>query len=159
MTGRLSPVLAVLSANGHVGGFDQEANLMARIHTRGLVLRMDPITLRQQGARYTREINAMPSAQRDFVCLEADAKAAWWMPLSAAAQEGCKEILPAAKSGDRRWAATPSYYQPDQCWHIPHKAAQLAAAAAHDRSDAKNANMIATEALPEVKDFPALADS
>lgn len=132
---------------------------MARNHTRGLVLRMDPITLQQQGGRCTGEYHSMTSAQHNFVCLEADAKAAWWLPLSAAAQVGCKEILASAKSGDRRWTEGPSYYQPDQCWHAPHKAAQLAATAAHDRSDAKNANMIATEALPEVKDFPALTDS
>lgn len=130
---------------------------MARIHTRGLVLRMDPITLRQQGARCTREFDTMTSAQHDFVCIEADAKAAWWLPLSALPEVGCKEIPASAKSGDRRWADAPSYYQPDQCWHAPHKTAQLAAAAAHDRTDAKSANMITAEALPEPNDFPDLA--
>ena len=128
---------------------------MARIHARGLVLRMDPITLRQQGARCTREFDSMASAQHDFVCIEADAKAAWWLPLSAMPEAGCNEIPASAKSGDRRWADAPSYYQPDQCWHAPHKTAQLAAAAAHDRTDAKNANTIAASALPNANDFPA----
>ncbi len=130
---------------------------MARIHTRGLVLRMDPITLRQQGARCTRDLDTMTSAQHDFVCIKADAKAAWWLPLLAMPEVGCKEIPAAAKSGDRRWADTPSYYQPDQCWHAPHKTAQLAAAAARDRTDTKNANTIATEVLPKASDFPDLA--
>ncbi len=130
---------------------------MARIHTRGLVLRMDPITLRQLGARCTREFDTMASAQHDFVCIDADAKAGWWLPLSAMPQVGCKEIPAVAKSGDRRWADAPSYYQPDQCWHAPHKAAQRAAAAAHDRTDAKSANTIAAEALPVPGDFPDLS--
>ena len=132
---------------------------MARIYARGLVLRMDPVTLRQQGARCTREFDAMASAQHDFVCIEANAKAAWWMPLSAMPQAGCKEIPASAKSGDRRWADVPSYYQPDQCWYAPHKTAQLAAAAAHDRTDAKSANTIAAEALPERTDFADIADT
>lgn len=131
---------------------------MARIHTRGLVLRMDPITLRQQGARCTRESDTIGSAQHDFVCIAADAKAAWWLPLSGTPQVGCNEIPASAKSGDRRWTDASSYYQPDECWHAPHKAAQLAAAAAHDRTDAKNANTIAGDALPEPTDFPDLAD-
>lgn len=130
---------------------------MARNHTRGLVLRMDPVTLRQQGARCTREFDTIGSAQQDFVCIAADAKAAWWLPLSATPQVGCKEIPASAKSGDRRWADAPSYYQPDQCCHASHKAAQLAAVAAHDRTDAKNANTIAADALPESDDFPDLA--
>jgi hypothetical protein len=129
---------------------------MARIHTRGLVLRMDPITLRQQGARCTREFDSMASAQHDFVCIEADAKAAWWLPLTAMPEVGCTAIPVSAKSGDRRWADAPSFYQPDQCWHAPHKAAQLAAAAAHDRTDAKNANTIAANALPKRSDFPEI---
>lgn len=129
---------------------------MARIHTRGLVLRMDPITLSQQGARCTREFETMASAQHDFVCIEADAKTAWWLPLSAFPQVGCNEIPAAAKSGDRRWADTPSYYQPDQCWLASHKAAQLAAAAAHDRTNAKSANTIAADALPELASFPSI---
>ena len=132
---------------------------MARIHTRGLVLRMDPVTLRQQGASCTRELDTMGSAQHDFVCIAADAKAAWWLPLSGMPEVGCREIPASAKSGDRRWADVPSYYQPDQCWHAPHKAAQLAAAAAHDRTDARNANTIAAEALPERGDFPSLPDA
>lgn len=132
---------------------------MARIYTRGLVLRMDPVTLRQEGARCTRELETMASAQHDFVCIAADAKAGWWMPLSGTPDVGCKEIPASAKSGDRRWADVPSYYQPDQCWHAPHKTAQLAAAAAHDRTNAKSANTIAVEALPEPDDFPGFTDA
>ncbi|MEO7199750.1 MAG: hypothetical protein ABIY56_05985 [Dokdonella sp.] len=129
---------------------------MARIHTRGLVLRMDPIMLRQQGARCTRDLDTMTSAQHNFVCIEADAKGAWWLPLSAAAQVGSVEIPASAKSGDRRWVDGPAYYLPDQCWYAPHKAAQMAATAAHDRSDAKNANTIAANALPQATEFPDL---
>lgn len=132
---------------------------MALKHIRGLVLRMDPVTLREQGARCTRNLDNMTSAQHNFVCIDADAKGAWWLPLSAAAQLESKPIPASAKSGDRRWAEAPSYYLPDQCWYAPHKAAQLAAAAAHDRTDTKSANTIAVQALPEASDFPDLIDT
>ncbi len=136
--------------------FVLEANFMARMYTRGLVLRLDPVTLRQQGARCTQEFESLGSAQHDFVCIEADAQGGWWLPLSPTPDVGCKVIAAEAKSGDRRWADVPSCYQPDQCWQATHKAVKLAAAAAHDRTDSKNANMIATEALPAPGDFPEL---
>lgn len=132
---------------------------MALRYERGLVLRMDPVTLRQHDARSTLELDTLPSAQQDFACIGADARAAYWLPLSATPLVGCREIPATAKAGERRWTDAPSYYQPDQCWHAPHKAAQLAAAAAHDRSNAKSTNTIAADALPAPSDFPALTST
>ncbi|MDN5924729.1 MAG: hypothetical protein L0H70_06990 [Xanthomonadales bacterium] len=132
---------------------------MALIYKRGLTLRLDPISLQQHGARCTRELDSMASAQHDFVCLGTDAKGGYWLPLSATPQIGCQAIPASAKSGDRRWADAPSYYQPDQCWYATHKAVQLAAAAAHDRSNAKATNSIAADALPDTAAFTEINSS
>lgn len=128
---------------------------MAHVHTPGLVLHMYPEELLKHGAGHTCEPDDAVAAQHYFVCLSVDAKAGLWVPLFQAPRADRESIPESAKSGHPRWTRGPSYYDVDQLWRIPHKAAERGAAAAYDQSQPKNPNKVALSALPDRERFPA----
>jgi hypothetical protein len=131
---------------------------MAHVHAPGLVLRLDPKTLANEGASYTGADDEELSPQQYFVCLESNAKDALWVPLFAAPGTDRKGIAEAAKTGQTRWTRSPSFYDQRQLCRVAHKAAQRAAAAAYDESTPKAANRIITAQLPARADFAADGD-
>ncbi|WP_155844798.1 hypothetical protein [Arenimonas oryziterrae] len=128
---------------------------MAHVHAPGLVLHMYPEELLKHGAGHTVEPEDAVSAQHYFVCLSSDAKEGLWVPLFQAPGKDLKMISESAKSGHARWTRGPSYYDLEQLWRIPHKAAQRGAAAAMDQSLTKSPNTVALTALPQREEFPS----
>ena len=128
---------------------------MPHIHAPGLVLQLDPQTLAAHGASYTWGDEPELSAQQYFVCIEADAKEALWLPLFAGPGAGRKGIAAAAKSGDPRWTRSSSFFHPAQVCRLSHKAVQRAAEAAYDRSTPQLPNKLAVAQLPAREELPA----
>lgn len=128
---------------------------MSHTHAPGLVLHMYPEVLLKFGASHTVEPRDAAAAQHYFVCLAADAQAGLWTPLYLTRGDHRLAIPEAAKSGHARWTRGPSYYDPDELWRIPHKAAQRGAAAAMDQSGPKSANTVALSSLPSRAQFPS----
>ena len=128
---------------------------MAHVFAPGLVLYMYPDELVKHGAECTADARDAVTAQHYFVCLEVDARAGLWTPLFQGSGRDLKMISEAAKSGHARWTRGPSFYDVNQLWRLPHKAAQRAAAAANDASLPKSPNTVAPNALPPRADFPA----
>jgi len=128
---------------------------MPHIHAPGLVLQLDPQMLAAHGASYTWGDEPELSAQQYFVCIEADAKEALWLPLFAGPAAGRKGIAATAKTGDPRWTRSSSFFHPAQVCKISHKAVQRAAEAAYDRSTPKQPNRLATTQLPAREELPA----
>jgi hypothetical protein len=127
---------------------------MAHVFSPGLVLCMYPDELLKHGAECTARPEDAVSAQQFFVCLDVDARAGLWTPLFQGSGRDLKMISEAAKTGHSRWTRGPSFYDVNQLWRIPHKAAQRAAAAAKDASLPKSPNTVAPTALPRRDDFP-----
>ncbi|MBK7044903.1 MAG: hypothetical protein IPH50_15255 [Rhodanobacteraceae bacterium] len=128
---------------------------MAHVFAPGLVLYMYPDELVKHGAECTADTRDAVTAQHYFVCLEVDARAGLWTPLFQGSGRDLKMISEAAKSGHARWTRGPSFYDVNQLWRVPHKAAQRAAAAANDASLPKSPNLVVLTALPQRADFPA----
>lgn len=128
---------------------------MAHVFAPGLVLYMYPDELLKHGAECTAAPNDAVAAQHFFVCLDVDARTGLWTPLFQGSGRDLKMISEAAKSGHSRWTRGPSFYDVNQLWRIPHKAAQRASAAAKDSSLPKSPNTVALTALPRREDFPA----
>lgn len=131
---------------------------MAHVHAPGLVLRMDPDELLHYGARCSCDEDLAVHAQHFFVCIEADAKEGFWVPLFNGPRVGSREIPGTAKTGHARWQGGASHYLPEQIWRAPHKAAQRAAAVAHDQSSLKVPNLVALAHLPKRAEFPAIIE-
>jgi hypothetical protein len=127
---------------------------MAHVHTPGLVLHMYPEELLKHGASHTAQPEDAVSAQHYFVCLSTDARNGLWAPLFQAPGQSFKMIPESSKAGHSRWTRGPSYYDEQQLWSIPHKAAQRGAAAAFDSSLSKSPNTVALSALPNRDVFP-----
>ena len=127
---------------------------MPHVHAPGLVLRFDPKTLAAQGATYTGADDVELSPQQYYVCIEANAKDALWVPLFAASSPGRKGILPTAKSGHSRWSRYSSFYDATQVCRITHKAAHKAAEVAFDESSPKAPNRLADASVPQRSEFP-----
>lgn len=121
---------------------------MAHVHAPGLVLHMYPEELLKHGAGHDCAPDDAVAAQHYFVCLSVDAKEGLWMPLFPTPGLDRKPIPESAKSGHSRWTRGTSWYDVEQLWRIPHKAAQRGAAAALDQSMPKTPNRIALTALP-----------
>lgn len=132
---------------------------MAHVHTPGLVLRLDPDELLNQGARCSCDIDLAVKAQHYFLCIASDAKEAIWLPLLTGPRVGSREIPSAAKAGHPRWTSGSSHYPTDQIWRASHKAVQRAASVAHDQTTGKTANTVALKFLPPRSDFPATVDT
>lgn len=118
---------------------------------------MDPDELRYYGAQCSCATEAAVHAQHFFVCIEADAKEALWVPLFNGPRVGSREIPATAKSGHPRWAGSASHYDPAEIWRAPHKVAQRAANVAHDQTMAKSPNRVAEADVPDRDEFPAFA--
>ena len=129
-------------------------NHMPHIHAPGLVLRFDPKTLAAQGATYTGKDDVELSAQQYFVCIEANAKDALWVPLFPGPGPGRKGIPTTAKSGHTRWTKSSSFYDSAQVCRIAHKAAQRAAEVAYDESTPKLPSRMLPAYLPLRAEFP-----
>ena len=127
---------------------------MAHVHAPGLVLHMYPEVLLKFGAGHTVEPQDAVAAQHYFVCVEASATDGLWTPLHPTRGDHRLAIPESAKSGHARWTRGPSYYDPDELWRIPHKAAQRGAAAALDQSGPKAPNTVALASLPGRAQFP-----
>lgn len=127
---------------------------MAHVHAPGLVLRFDPKTLAAQGATYTGKDDEELSPQQYFVCIEANAKDALWVPLFPGPGPGRKGIAASAKSGNSRWTKSSSFYDVAQLCRVAHKAAHRAAEAAYDDSTPKLPNQMAPKQLPLRAEFP-----
>lgn len=127
---------------------------MAHVHAPGLVLRLDPQTLSDQGSSYVGDDDTELSAQQYFVCIDANPKDALWMPLFAGPGPGRKGIAASAKTGNSHWTRNSSFYHAGHLCRIGHKAAHKAAEAARDHSTAKAPNRMAVEQLPQRSEFP-----
>ncbi len=127
---------------------------MAHVFAPGLVLRLDPKTLAAQGASYTGDDNEELSPQQFFVCIEANAKDALWVPLFAGPGADRIGVATTAKTGNTRWTRSSSFYDPAQLCRIGHKATQNAAKLAYDDSTPKAPNAMAVSALPSRAQFP-----
>lgn len=127
---------------------------MPHIHAPGLVLRFDPQTLAANGATYTGSDDVEFSAQQYYVCIEANAKEALWVPLFAGPGPGRKGIAATAKTGSPRWIKYTSFYDGGQLCCIAHKAAQTAAKVAYDDSTPKAPNRMLVAQLPARSEFP-----
>jgi hypothetical protein len=127
---------------------------MAHLHAPGLVLRLDPQTLADEGASYTGLDDDEFSAQQYFVCIAADAKEALWVPLFAGPTESRKGIAASGKSGHPRWIKYTSFYDCAQLCRVAHKAIQRAAKIAYDESSSKLPNRLALDQLPDRAEFP-----
>lgn len=132
---------------------------MAHVHAPGLVLRMDPDELVREGARSSCAEDDAVHAQHYFLCIEANARDGLWVPLFTGPRVGSRELPKSARSGDPRWLGSSTHYDPAQVWRATHKAAQRAAAAAHDSSSGKLSNRIIAEAVPAVSDFAVVAQT
>ncbi|MEO8671456.1 MAG: hypothetical protein ABI411_09095 [Tahibacter sp.] len=130
---------------------------MAHVHAPGLVLRMDPDELLNNAAKCSCEEDLAVNAQHYFLCIAADAKEGWWVPLFTGPRVGTKEIPGSSKTGDPRWIGVPAHYSTDQVWRASHKAVQRAATAAHDRSTPKLANRVIAKSLPGPQEFPGIS--
>ncbi len=128
---------------------------MPHVHAPGLVLQFDPQTLLSQGATCSWKDEPELSAQQYYVCIDANAKDALWVPLFAGPGVGRKGIAVAAKSGHPRWTRSSSFYHSGQLCRIAHKAAQRAAEKAYDDSTPKAPNRMAPAQLPKRDEFPA----
>ena len=128
---------------------------MPHVHAPGLVLQFDPQTLLSQGATCSWKDEPELSAQQYYVCIDANAKDALWVPLFAGPGVGRKGIAVAAKSGHPRWTRSSSFYHSGQLCRIAHKAAQRAAEKAYDDSTPKAPNRMALAQLPKRDEFPA----
>jgi hypothetical protein len=138
----------MVQAVQHIG------TLMAHTHTPGLVLRLDPDALLNEGARCSCDLDLAVKAQHFFLCIASDAKEAFWVPLFTGPRVGSREIPSSAKTGHPRWSTGSSHYAPDQIWRASHKATQRAANVAHDQTTPKTANTVAAPAVPRREDFP-----
>jgi hypothetical protein len=127
---------------------------MPHVHAPGLVLRFDPKTLAKEGAAYTGDHNVELSPQQYFVCIDANAKDALWVPLFAGPGPGRKGIAAAAKTGNTRWTRSSSFYDAAQVCRIAHKVAHKAAEAAFDDSTPKAPNLMSPKQLPPRAEFP-----
>ena len=124
---------------------------MAHVHAPGLVLHMYPEELLKHGATHGCEPDHAVAAQHYFVCLSVDAKEGLWMPLFPTSGFDRKPVPESAKTGHSRWTRGTSWYDIEQVWRIPHKAAQRGAAAAQDQSHPKTPNRVALTALPKIE--------
>lgn len=150
------PLFALVPGIGHCPvPLQEQGEAMAHVHAPGLVLRMDPDELLRQGAHCSCDEDLAVHAQHFFVCIEADAREGSWVPLFNGPRVGSREIPGAAKSGHPRWQGGASHYLPEQIWRASHKAAQRAAAVAHDQSSPKVPNLVADAHLPKRDEFPA----
>ena len=116
---------------------------------------MYPEELLKHGSGHTVEPDEAVAAQHYFVCLATDAKEGLWAPLFQTPGRDRVSIPESAKSGNSRWTRGPSYYDVEQLWRIPHKAALRGAAAAFDQSLPKTPNTVALSALPNRDLFPS----
>ena len=132
---------------------------MAHTHAPGLVLRLDPDELLNDGAHCSCDVDLAVKAQHYFLCIASDAKEALWLPLFTGPRVGTREIPAAAKAGHPRWTGSASHYPTDQIWRASHKAVQRAASVAHDQTTPKTANTVAVKFLPPRTDFPQQVDS
>jgi len=126
---------------------------MPHVHAPGLVLRFDPKVLAAHGATYTGNDDEELSAQQYYVCIEANAKDALWVPLLAAPGPGRKGITAAAKSGNARWIRYSSFYDSSLLCRISHKGAQRATETTYDESTPKAPNRMAAASLPSRGEF------
>jgi len=127
---------------------------MPHIHAPGLVLRLDPKTLAAHGATYTGADDEELSPQQYFVCIDANARDALWVPLFAGPAPGRKGIAASSKSGNARWTRSTSFYDGAQVCRIAHKAVHRAAEMAYDDSTPKAPNAMAVAQLPPRAVFP-----
>jgi hypothetical protein len=128
---------------------------MPHVHAPGLVLQFDPATLAALGATCTWKDDPALSAQQYYVCIDANAKDALWVPLFAGPAPGRQGIAVAAKSGNARWTRSSSFYHVGQVCRIAHKTAQRAAEKAYDDSTPKAPNRMALPQVPRRGEFSA----
>jgi len=129
---------------------------MPHVHAPGLVLQFDPQTLLTHGATCSwKDEETELSAQQYYVCIDANAKDALWVPLFAGPGPGRKGIAVTAKSGHPRWTRSSSFYHGGQVCRVAHKTAQRAAEKAYDDSTPKQPNRMALPQLPKRDEFPA----
>jgi hypothetical protein len=131
---------------------------LAHVHAPGLVLQLDPGTLATYGALAAIPAGVELSAQQYFVCIAADAREAYWVPLFPGPGPGRKGIAAEAKSGYAQWTRHSSFYEPGCVIRVGHKGAQRAADAAYDRSSPKSPNRMAPAQLPQRAEFPPDAE-
>lgn len=137
------------SAAGHRGRH------LPHVHAPGLVLQLDPRTLASHGATMTGALSIELSAQQYYVCIQADAREALWVPLFPGPGPGRIGIAAEAKSGYAHWTRNSSFFDPTCVCRVGHKGAQRAADAAYDRSSPKSPNRLAVAQLPARERFPA----
>lgn len=129
---------------------------MAHVHSPGLVLRMDPDELIREGAVCSRDEHEAVHAQHYFLCIEATPRDGLWVPLFGGPRVGTKELPKSVRSGDPRWLGSAAHYGHEEVWRASHKAAQRAAAAAHDSSSGKLPNRVKPEGVPPASEFAAV---
>jgi hypothetical protein len=118
------------------------------------VLQLDPKTLASHGATMTGDRSIELSAQQYYVCIQADAREALWVPLFPGPGTGRSGIPAEAKSGYVHWTRNSSFYDPGCVCRVGHKGAQRAADAAYDRSSPKSPNRLAPAQVPARALFP-----
>lgn len=128
---------------------------MPHVHAPGLVLRLDPKTLAQDGASYTGDDDTELTPQQYWVCIDSNPKDALWVPLFAAPGPQRRGIPETAKSGNGRWTKYSSFYDGSTICRVAHKGAARAAEVAYDESTPKAPNRIAVAHVPKRAEFPA----
>jgi hypothetical protein len=126
---------------------------MALVYEPGLVLYLYPAELLHFGATHTAPEDEAVTSESWFLCLSADAREGLWTPLHATRGQDRKHIHESAKTGHPRFTQGMSWYSTDDLWTIPHKAIQRAAAAAGDKTTAKQQNRVALDWVPAPSRF------
>src|SRR5688572_7447115 len=104
---------------------------------RGLVIRFDPIKLREQGAVPDRSPERAVQGCHYFVCLGRFGHYSVWIPAFSRHRPG--RIRLGYKAGSRDWVGQETFVDLEQMWVIPEQAVAYAAAGV-DRTSRGNRN-------------------
>ncbi len=118
---------------------------------RGLVLHLDPSTLKNAGATIcccdeSREVKGT----HFFLCLGVDATHGDWLPLYSEDGVGRLRITKAGKYGHPKWTRSDSFYHPNQIWTVTHGGVVEAAIGGSDLSMPGQRNGVLEDAIPNI---------
>lgn len=117
----------------------------------GLVLRLDPDVLEQAGGTYTGNAFVRVQGWHLFLCIEAFAERARWIPLFSRSSTHRSALPKRGRSGHEPWLSGTFNYHYGQIWSAPHSAVVDAAEAGRDPSTPGGRNWLRSDLVPRIR--------
>ena len=113
----------------------------------GLVLHLDPISLKQGGGQHYSPDGFRVPGDHYFLCVLVEEDESYWVPLSSKPGELRLKLERSEKRGHPTWTQSDTYAVASQFWRASSRAVIESARVANERSQRGNRNSLTSEAV------------